>query len=135
MALAQSAPKEPAAEIDPLCFADTSDIPPPVPHIMPTREQFERSLHVSLAQASAGMGEDFLAGGRLRDRARALRRLRSFPLSGPQVREFPQLPLRQFFVQPYRFFYRVDQARKLIWIVELWHGAQDIRAPELPAPS
>ena len=50
MALAQSAPKEPA---------DTSDIPPPVPHIMPTREQFERSLHVSLAQASAGMGEDF----------------------------------------------------------------------------
>lgn len=65
---------------------------------------------------------------------RALRRLRQFPLSGPPVREFPQLPLRQFLVQPYRFFYRVDSARKLIWIVEMWHGAQDIRAPELPAP-
>ena len=65
---------------------------------------------------------------------RALRRLRQFPLSGPQVREFPQLPLRQFLVQPYRFFYRVDSARKIIWIVEMWHGAQDIHAPELPAP-
>lgn len=52
-------PKEETAEIDPLCFADTSDIPPPVPHIMPTREQFERSLRIGLAQAKAGMGEDF----------------------------------------------------------------------------
>lgn len=56
-------PKKEAAEtkavIDPLCFADTSDIPPPVPHIMPTREQFERSLRIGLAQAKAGMGEDF----------------------------------------------------------------------------
>jgi hypothetical protein len=51
-------PKEEAVEIDPLCFADTSDIPPPVPHIMPTREQFERSLRIGLAQAKAGMGED-----------------------------------------------------------------------------
>lgn len=51
--------KEEEAEIDPLCFADTSDIPPPVPHIMPTREQFERSLRIGLAQAKAGMGEDF----------------------------------------------------------------------------
>ena len=55
----QTPPKEPTAEIDPLCFADTSDIPPPVPHIMPTREQFERSLRIGLAQANAGMGEDF----------------------------------------------------------------------------
>ena len=52
-------PKEAATEIDPLCFADTSDIPPPVPHIMPTREQFERSLRVSLAQANASLGEEF----------------------------------------------------------------------------
>lgn len=65
---------------------------------------------------------------------RALARLRRFPLSGPQVREFPQLPLRQFLVQPYRFFYRVDHGHKLIWLVDIWHGAQDIRAPELPAP-
>lgn len=47
------------SEIDPHCFADTSDIPPPVPHIMPTREQFERSIAIGLAQARAGMGEDF----------------------------------------------------------------------------
>ena len=51
--------KEATAEIDPLCFADTSDIPPPVPHLMPTREQLERSLRIGLAQASAGQGEDF----------------------------------------------------------------------------
>ena len=55
----EAPPKEAAPEIDPLCLADTSDIPPPVPHIMPTREQFERSLRVGMAQAKAGMGEDF----------------------------------------------------------------------------
>ena len=45
--------------VDPLAFADTSDIPPPMPHIKPTREQFRRSLEISLAQARAGVGEDF----------------------------------------------------------------------------
>ena len=60
--------------------------------------------------------------------------LRCRSAEGPQVRELPQLPIRQFLVQPYRPFYRVDSARKIIWIVEMWHGAQDIHAPELPAP-
>ena len=46
-------------EIDPLAFADTSDIPPPVPHIKPTREQVLRSLEIGIAQARAGIGEDF----------------------------------------------------------------------------
>lgn len=45
--------------VEPLAFADTSDIPPPVPHLKPTREQFRRSLEISLAQARAGIGEDF----------------------------------------------------------------------------
>ena len=46
-------------EIDPLAFADISDIPPPVPHIKPTREQVLRSLEIGIAQARAGIGEDF----------------------------------------------------------------------------
>ena len=46
-------------EIDSLAFADTSDIPPPVPHIKPTREQVLRSLEIGIAQARAGIGEDF----------------------------------------------------------------------------
>lgn len=46
-------------EIDPPAFVDTSDIPPPVPHIKPTREQVLRSLEIGIAQAKAGIGEDF----------------------------------------------------------------------------
>ena len=46
-------------EIDPLAFADISDIPPPVPHIKPTRDQVLRSLEIGIAQARAGIGEDF----------------------------------------------------------------------------
>lgn len=45
--------------LDPLAFADASDIPPPVPHIKPTREQVLRSLEIGIAQARAGIGEDF----------------------------------------------------------------------------
>ena len=45
--------------LNPLAFADASDIPPPVPHIKPTREQVLRSLEIGIAQARAGIGEDF----------------------------------------------------------------------------
>ncbi len=31
----------------------------PVPHIKPTREQVLRSLEIGIAQARAGIGEDF----------------------------------------------------------------------------
>ena len=45
--------------LDPLAFADISDIPPPVPHIKPTREQLLRSLEIGIAQARAGLCVDF----------------------------------------------------------------------------
>ena len=61
-------------------------------------------------------------------------RLATFPRSGLRVREFPDLPLQQFFVEPYRFFYYVDEPRKTIWIIDLWHSAQLPLDPQLPAP-
>lgn len=64
--------------------------------------------------------------------SRSIRRLSTFPASGPLVSEFPDLGLRQFFVEPYRFFYRVDEARRTIWIVGVWHGAQIPKPPTLP---
>lgn len=65
---------------------------------------------------------------------RALRRLRAFPLSGSQVREFPFLPLRQAIVEPYRFFYIIDEHLRAVVIVSVWHGAQLPDQPQLPAP-
>lgn len=50
---------KPDTAVDPLAFADTSDIPPPIPTMKATREQFRRSLEIGLAQARAGLGEDF----------------------------------------------------------------------------
>lgn len=58
-----------------------------------------------------------------------LRRLRSFPLSGPTVPEFPDPALREVLVEPYRFFYRVHG--KTVWIVAVWHGSQ---IPSPPQP-
>ena len=53
---------------------------------------------------------------------KALRRLNRFPDSGRRLPEFPDLPFREVIVAPYRFFYRVE--RKTVWIVAVWHGAQ-----------
>ena len=64
--------------------------------------------------------------------SRSIRRLSTFPASGPGVPEFPELGLRQFFVEPYRFFYYVDDARQTVWIVGVWHGAQLPEPPTLP---
>ncbi len=64
-----------------------------------------------------------------RERAeRGLKRLRRFPASGAMVAEFPDLPYRELFIEPYRFFYRVRDAT--VWVVAVWHGAQ---IPEEPA--
>lgn len=63
---------------------------------------------------------------------RNLRRLAVFPASGFRVREFPDLALRYFIIQPYRFFYRIDRGRDSVWIVDIWHGAQLPSAPDLP---
>ena len=48
------------------------------------------------------------------------------------MREFPELSLREFIVEPYRFFYFIDERKKLVWIVDVWHGAQLPTYPRLP---
>ena len=62
-----------------------------------------------------------------RDAESALARLRSFPESAPHIAEFPDLPHREVFVRPYRFFYRVQG--EIVWVVDLWHGAQIASEP------
>lgn len=56
---------------------------------------------------------------------RVLRRLEDYPLSGRPIPEFPDLPHREVIIGPYRFFYRVE--KKTLWIVAVWHSAQDIK--------
>lgn len=58
---------------------------------------------------------------RQRDEA-SLRRLERFPDSGASVQDFPDLPYREVFASPDRFFYRVEG--EPAWFVEGWHGAQ-----------
>ena len=63
-----------------------------------------------------------------RDRAeKVLRRLEKYPNSGRAVPEFPELPHREVVVNPYRFFYRVEKST--VWIVAVWHGAQEVDEP------
>ena len=62
-----------------------------------------------------------------RKAAKALRRLNRFPNSGRKLPEFPDLPFREVVVAPYRFFYRVEG--KAVWIVAVWHGAQQPSEP------
>jgi toxin ParE1/3/4 len=58
----------------------------------------------------------------------ALKRLSRFPESGTTIDEFPDLPYREVYIKPYRFFYRARF--QTIWIVAVWHGAQE---PDDPA--
>jgi toxin ParE1/3/4 len=58
----------------------------------------------------------------------ALRRLSRFPQSGALIAEFPELPYREIYVAPYRFFYRVRG--ETVWVVAVWHGAQIPDEPE-----
>lgn len=55
---------------------------------------------------------------------RVLQRLEDYPLSGRLIPEFPELPHREVIISPYRFFYRVE--KKTVWIVAVWHSAQDL---------
>jgi plasmid stabilization system protein ParE len=59
---------------------------------------------------------------------KALERLERFPASGAVVAEFPDFPHREVYVEPYRFFYRVND--KTVWVVAVWHGAQISHTPE-----
>jgi toxin ParE1/3/4 len=53
-----------------------------------------------------------------------LRRLKRYPESGRLIPEFPELPHREVIIRPYRFFYRIE--KKTIWIIAVWHGAQEV---------
>jgi plasmid stabilization system protein ParE len=59
---------------------------------------------------------------------RVLRRLEDYPHSGCPIPEFPELPHREVIISPYRFFYRVE--KKTVWILAVWHSAQDIATAE-----
>ena len=68
------------------------------------------------------------AAQRFRHRAeKVLRRLEDYPDSGRVIPEFPDLPHREVVISPYRFFYRVE--KRTIWIVAVWHGAQEAGEP------
>ena len=65
------------------------------------------------------------AAQRFRKRSeQVLRRLENYPASGRVIPEFPELSHREVLVSPCRFFYRVE--KKTIWIVAVWHGAQEV---------
>jgi toxin ParE1/3/4 len=73
--------------------------------------------------------ENATAARQFRARAeKALKRLERFPASGTVVAEFPDLPYREVYVKPYRFFYRVRE--KTVWVVAVWHGAQIPHNPD-----
>jgi plasmid stabilization system protein ParE len=59
-----------------------------------------------------------------------LKRLSRFPNSGAAIAEFPDLPYREVYVKPYRFFYRVRE--DTVWVVAVWHGTQLPDEPGAP---
>jgi toxin ParE1/3/4 len=69
-----------------------------------------------------------LAASKFREKAeRLLRRPDEYPESGRLIPEFPDLPHREVVVSPYQFFYRVEKGT--VWIVAVWHGAQEATEP------
>ncbi len=92
--------------------------------------KFTPSARAQFPAAVARMSqENRTATRRFRQKAdQSLRRLRRFPASGSQIAEFPDIPYREDYVAPYRFFYRVVE--RTVWVVGVWHGAQIPRRPE-----
>jgi toxin ParE1/3/4 len=85
------------------------------------REQFLSALAYIAAENPA-------AARRVRDRVeKGITRLAKFPKSGKRILEFPELAHRELVVTPYRIFYRVEN--KVLWVVALWHGAQNPKGP------
>lgn len=63
---------------------------------------FEGFLYIALDKPGAAR--------RLRSRAsRALQRLATFPSSGRRIPEFPTLPHREVVLNPFGFFYRIEE--------------------------
>lgn len=80
------------------------------------------------------ISENRFAAQRYRDKiGRTLRRVGQFPRSGHLVPEFLRPDLRQVLVDPYRFFYTLDERKRTIWIVAVWHGAQIPAEPHAPS--
>jgi toxin ParE1/3/4 len=96
------------------------------------RVRFTPSARAQFLAALAYIRRDNpTAATRFRQRVeKALRRLERFPESGCVVPEFPDLPYRELFVAPHRFFYRVQG--KTVWVVAVWHGAQPPEEPGRP---
>lgn len=77
------------------------------------------------------LGKNPIAAERFRDQVlRALERLERFPQLGHYIPEFPDEPFREIIVGPYRFFFFFEG--ETIWIVAVWHGAQQATRPEAP---
>lgn len=94
------------------------------------RIRFTPSARLQFLEALAYIRRDNPGAARkFRERTeKVLRRLEDYPGSGRLIPEFPELPHREVVIHPYRFFYRVE--RKTIWIVAVWHGAQEVEKPQ-----
>lgn len=56
--------------------------------------------------------------------------LRLFPDIGPRYPKKDGIH-RQVYCYDYRIFYRADRASRIVYIVRVWHGRQDLAALEL----
>lgn len=93
------------------------------------RVRFTPSARLQFLEALAYIRRDKpSAAQKFRKRSeQVLRRLEKFPGSGRVIPEFPELTHREVVIRPYRFFYRIE--KKTIWIVAVWHGAQEANGP------
>jgi plasmid stabilization system protein ParE len=91
--------------------------------------QFTPSARLQLLEAVAFIRSDKpSAARRFRDRVeRELRKLEKFPEAGRLIPEFPDLPHREVVIGAYRFLYRPE--KRVVWIVAVWHGAQQVPNP------
>lgn len=94
------------------------------------RVRFTPSARLQFLEGLAYIRRDNqTAARRFREKAETLlRRLEEFPESGRLIPEFPDLPHREVIISPYRFFYRVEKST--IWIVAVWHSAQETGRPD-----
>jgi len=93
------------------------------------KTRFTPSARLQFLEALAYIrGDNALAASKFREKAeRVLRRLDRYPESGRVIPEFPDFPHREVLVPPYRFFYRTEKGT--VWIVAVWHGAQEAGEP------
>lgn len=93
------------------------------------RVRFTPSARIQFLEALAYIAKDKPSDalGFRRRSEQVLRRLERYPESGRVIPEFPELAHREVVIRPYRFFYRVE--KKTVWIVAVWHGAQEIVEP------